>query len=537
MRGRAATLRGACLETDLAFADFTIDAADERVIGPNGPVKLGNKAFNVLLLLAREGGRLVTKDTLFSSVWDGTLVSESSLTSVVKELRRALGDESRTPRYIESVYGRGYRFIAPVEHVAHRAGTASRAGPSRALSAVQTKAPGGAPLVLVSSFHDEAVRDLHPHCAAQLREEVLSGLARIGEIQLVADDRADAALIGNGLARAYQLTATLLPDGAGVKVVARAKRLADGVIVWAETMSLSGGGTAGGVEKIVRRIVGATLPAVDEDVLAGLPLDAGDFYDRYLVAKRRSFTALDHSEARAAASALEDLIAERPDFGLAYPPLVRLYNTDFGYTSFGSTGPEERDHALRLMKNGLAADRSNAHAHSVLAFCYLWHGERALARKCMKQALALNPYNHVRVQEAATAWTYLGDLEGARELMERAAELNPNGDENACEDWGRLHLVAGDYDAAREALTQIAQGSIWSELYLSACELALGRAEGLDRLRQWHDRVAQSWHSGEAPGREEVTEWIHRHHPFPEDKAQNVMAPVADGLARLERRE
>jgi hypothetical protein len=47
-------------------------------------------------------------------VWDGTIVSESALTSVVKELRRALGDDARAPRYIESVYGRGYRLLSHV---------------------------------------------------------------------------------------------------------------------------------------------------------------------------------------------------------------------------------------------------------------------------------------------------------------------------------------------------------------------------------------------------------------------------------------
>jgi DNA-binding winged helix-turn-helix (wHTH) protein len=524
------------LDTNLVFGDFTIDTADERVIGPGGPLKLGNKAFNVLLLLAREGGRLVTKDTLFSSVWDGTIVSESSLTSVVKELRRALGDESRTPRYIESVYGRGYRFIAPVENVdggARSAAAAPRAAPGRPQHS--GPAPGGGPpLVLVSSFHDESVRAQHPHCGPELREEVLSGLARIGDIQLVADDRPDAGLTSQGLPRAYQLTATLLPDGPGVKVIARAKRLADGLIVWAETMSLSDDGTAGGVEKIVRRIVGATLPAVDEDVLAGLSQESEGFYDRYLVAKRCSFSARNYAEARSAADALETLIAERPDFGPAYPPLVRLYNTDFGYTAFGSTGPRERAHALKLMKNGLVADRSNAHAHSVLGFCHLWQGERSLARKYIKQALALNPYNHVRVQEAATAWTYLGDIEGAKELMERAAELNPNGDDNFYEDWGRLRLVAGEYRQAHDALDEVAYGSIWADLYVAACELALGTGDGLSTLRRWHSEVSRNWHSGVAPSREELTEWIRRHHPLPDEKAGYFMTPIEEGLAELE---
>ena len=96
------------------FAQFALDSADERLIGPAGPVRIGNKAYRVLWALVGLDGRLLTKEELFETVWDGTVVSESALTSVIKELRRALGDDPKAPRFIESVYGRGYRFLAPV---------------------------------------------------------------------------------------------------------------------------------------------------------------------------------------------------------------------------------------------------------------------------------------------------------------------------------------------------------------------------------------------------------------------------------------
>lgn len=106
-----------------SFEDFTLDRGDERLLGPDGPVHLGNKAFRVLEALVDAGGQLLTKDALFENVWKGTIVSDSALTSVIKELRRALGDESRQPRFIESVYGRGYRFIGdPQAMVAVRSG-------------------------------------------------------------------------------------------------------------------------------------------------------------------------------------------------------------------------------------------------------------------------------------------------------------------------------------------------------------------------------------------------------------------------------
>lgn len=102
-------------EQRVNFDRFALDRDDERLLGPGGPVHIGNKAYRVLDALIAAEGRLLTKDALFETVWDGTIVSESALTSVIKELRRALGDETKQPRFIESVYGRGYRFVAALD--------------------------------------------------------------------------------------------------------------------------------------------------------------------------------------------------------------------------------------------------------------------------------------------------------------------------------------------------------------------------------------------------------------------------------------
>ena len=119
------------------FEDFTLDRGDERLLGPDGPVHLGNKAFRVLQALVDAGGQLLTKDALFETVWQGTIVSDSALTSVIKELRRALGDETRQPRFIESVYGRGYRFIADPQPVG-----ATRTHPEASLAIGNLPHPG-----------------------------------------------------------------------------------------------------------------------------------------------------------------------------------------------------------------------------------------------------------------------------------------------------------------------------------------------------------------------------------------------------------
>jgi DNA-binding winged helix-turn-helix (wHTH) protein len=101
-----------------SFGDFVLDTVDGRLLGPHGSIHLGRKAFQVLEMLVAHAGQLVAKETLFEAVWTGLHVSDSVLTVAIKELRKALGDKARDPRFIESVYGRGYRFVAPVSMLA-----------------------------------------------------------------------------------------------------------------------------------------------------------------------------------------------------------------------------------------------------------------------------------------------------------------------------------------------------------------------------------------------------------------------------------
>ena len=521
--------------TDLAFGDYVIDRSDERVIGPGGPLKIGHKAYCVLVALAEQDGKLLTKDALFSSVWDGTIVSELSLTSAIRELRRALGDELRTPRYIESVYGRGYRMIEPV-----RAMVANAPRPV-ALVRAEVAAPtmpdeGRPPVILVSAFHDEAVRAGHPYLASELREEVLSGLSRFREIQLVADDRPEEELGSSRRSdRGYQLTATLLPDGEDIKIIYRAKHLADGRVVWAENLSLAGSGTAGGVHQIVRRIIGAALPAVGEDVILGLPPDTDVHFDAYLVAKRRSVMARDFTEARSAADALEALIARRPDFALAYPPLVRLYNTDFGYTGLGSSGDAERSRALELAKAGLAADRGLVHSHTVLGFCYLRNGQRDRARECLETALTLNPYSSARVNEVATGLMWLGEFERARELYEFSLYLQPYADDPFYEDLSQLCLLQ---NKPEEALVQVGKMSaqrLWSSLYEALAEQMVGgMPPSGPKLPAWRDWVAKRWHDGRRPTQDALEDWILLHHPLADEPRAEFRRLVRQSFAAVD---
>ncbi len=97
------------------FEGFELDPGDRRLSRDGAPVELSARYLDALLLMAREQGRLVTKDRFHEEVWRGIPVTDEALTQCIATLRRQLGDEAGRPRFIETVPKHGYRFIAPVE--------------------------------------------------------------------------------------------------------------------------------------------------------------------------------------------------------------------------------------------------------------------------------------------------------------------------------------------------------------------------------------------------------------------------------------
>ena len=151
----------------LHFDGFELDEEDARLTRAGEPVPLGPKPFAVLCTLARSPSRLVTKNALLDAVWGHRFVTDSVLKSAISEVRSALGDDPKQPRYIETASRRGYRFIAaPVDVSSHSAAPVEHNG-----------AGGGGHLAVAALTAlcrgDAAVADLIRAVAASLESERL----------------------------------------------------------------------------------------------------------------------------------------------------------------------------------------------------------------------------------------------------------------------------------------------------------------------------------------------------------------------------
>jgi DNA-binding winged helix-turn-helix (wHTH) protein len=100
--------------TAMSFGPFHILPSQRLLLEGDQPLRLGSRAFDILVALVERAGELVSKDELRNLVWPGTFVEDGNLKVQVSALRRTLRDGEDGNRYITTVAGRGYWFVAPV---------------------------------------------------------------------------------------------------------------------------------------------------------------------------------------------------------------------------------------------------------------------------------------------------------------------------------------------------------------------------------------------------------------------------------------
>ena len=201
----------------LQFGTVTL-IPDERLLLKDGhPVSLTPKAFDLLVFLVTNPGRLLTKEQLLDAVWPGTIVEESNLAYHVFAIRKAFGEDSDAGRYIETVPKSGYRFVAPVVRVVpDDVKPADQSGPPSASPAarIKTSRPwlglgAGVALVAVTLAGFAAVHEPGPRVTPlEFQEPVTGRLAETGMFSISPDGNqfVFAAEGPDGVLRLYRRT-------------------------------------------------------------------------------------------------------------------------------------------------------------------------------------------------------------------------------------------------------------------------------------------------------------------------------------------
>lgn len=292
---------------------------------------------DLLVLLATSGGRVVSKREIIDAVWQGRLIAEASLTRTMADLRRALDDEARCPRYIETIPKRGYRLVTVVL-LEEEAGATGEA-----LTTVPVPVPGGsrgehqamparglAPSLAVLPFTDFGPGEPNRTFSDGLTEEVINVLTRIPRLRVMARTSSfaaaaiggDLAEIGRRLGVSHVLEGSVRRSDGRVRVTAQLICLSDSCHVWSERYDRP----LSDVFAIQDDIAGAIANRLELSLEAQARREQPDIaaYTAYLEARHHFFNGtLDGLER--SRHCLERALALDPSYAAAHDALPETY--------------------------------------------------------------------------------------------------------------------------------------------------------------------------------------------------------------------
>lgn len=439
------------------FGGYCLDSQTRELRAGDGSLlPLSAKAFDTLSCLIEHRQRVVGKDELLAAIWPGRVVEENNLTQAVSALRRALGSEHR---YIVTVPGRGYRFVADVEDTDDLSATAAAAPVAAgrwrtiavatsllmlgvlAVTVWQLRKPS-LPPVTAPSQQTLAVlpfRSLSPGPRDELLElglaETLitriSGstslrVRSLSSSQRFAGAKQDPLDAGRQLGATYVVEGTTQRDGGRVRVNARLLAVRDGSALWSGTFDeridrafTLQDGIATAVSTALELKIGA-VPARGRSPCDGANAEA---YRAYLTG-RYQLTRPSAARMHQALGAFRKAIDLDPTCARAYAGMASAYRT------LSVTGDEDPQLMFPLakaaVKQALAIDPDLAEAHASQGFIgFLYDWDWAAAEASFKRAIELNP----SLAEAHMAYAHLlsntGRRDEAVQQARQAVALDP----------------------------------------------------------------------------------------------------------------
>ena len=225
-------------DTSYRFAGFTLVPSQRQLLKGAVEVALRPKSFHTLVCLVERRGEVVTKDELLNLVWPDVNVSEEVLTHCIAEVRGALSDDSRHPRFVKTISRHGYKFIADTSRV-------GAADPGAARPAPPTGGDASAPpasAIVVLPFANISDDPGNEYLCDGLAEELINALTKVGGLQVVAHSSSfsfkgrdvDAREIGRQLQAGTILEGSVRKTGDRLRVSAQLIDAARGYHLWSE---------------------------------------------------------------------------------------------------------------------------------------------------------------------------------------------------------------------------------------------------------------------------------------------------------------
>lgn len=457
-------------ETPFCVADWYVDPAAGRISRQGAEIKLEPKVMSVLVYLAQHSGKVVSREKLEASVWEGVVVGYDALASTIIKLRKAFGDSSRNPEIIETVSKKGYRLIAAVSHDKQAEPHRPRAGHgyrspntfrnafiyvSFALLCVlalyvlldQIRITSDETLnpvpdqqtdkisIVVLPFTNRSVDESQDYFSDGMTDDLISDLSVYSGLRVIARRTAyiykqrntDIQTIARELGVNYVLDGDVRRDGNKVRMNVQLINAKSGVNIWAQRFDRQIEDIFKVQDDIRTNIINAlsvTLTKEERNRTQRRYTNSFEAYDLFLQGQSSLVSRASANDNKRAQQFMEKAIEFDPDFSRAHAALALIYADAFRFD--WSDDPEQtRQLALKTGKRAIELDDHSPQAHWILGYIYLFLFEHhAKAIELGQRATKLAPYDNDALTLLAVTYAFGDDPAKAKLIIQRLIKEN-----------------------------------------------------------------------------------------------------------------
>jgi TolB-like protein len=459
------------LNLPFTFEDYVLDQERRELTQRGQVVAVGPQVFDLLLLFVNNPDRVVSKDELLQAVWSGRIVSESTITSHINAVRKAIGDTGEEQRLVRTVARKGYRFVGQINGA--MAGEARQPDSDERSTVAAQQTPSSTlalpdkPSITVLPFQNLSGDPEQEYFADGVVEDIIAALSRIRWLFVIARNSSftykgqavDAQGVGQELGVRYVLEGSVRKCGNRLRITGQLIDATSGTHIWAERFE----GLLDDIfelqDQITESVVGAIAPQLERAEIERAkrkPTENLDAYDYYL----RAMAKL-HSGSR-----------------------------------------EAIEQALPMFYQAIELDGEFASAYGMAAWCHFWRklngwmtdrpAEIAEGIRLARLAVTLGRDDAVALTRGGHALAHLaGEVDAGIALLDRARLLNPN----LAPAWflgGILRALHGETDAAIENLNHAVRLSpLDPEMFRMQVGMALAHyfAGHFDAAADWAEKA------------------------------------------------
>ncbi len=423
----------------VAFDECELDTGLFELRRNGKPCKVEPQVFDLLRFLVQNRDRVVSKEEIVQEIWDGRIVTEATISTCMKGVRQAIGDDGRMQRLIRTVHGRGFRFIGEIANDAAAETVVPLpepvtppAAPQAEPPKAQSKAKRARPVIAVLPF-DNLSGGLDEYFADGLTEDIITNLARFRELLVVGrtstfrykGQRMDLTKVCAELGAGYVVEGSVRRAGGRIRVTVQLIDGESGLHIWAEAYDRDMEDLFE-VQDEVTRTIAARLGVSVQDVALQLALKKSpaelDSYDCVLKARRYPYAlnSKAHAEARELLERALELDSDNAD---AAAFLSNIYLAEHRLDENPKGDSVARAEAMAV--KAISLDPQHAYARCWLAIIHFFRKEIDAFQSEAERALQLNPNDPDVLAYVGLYRVCLGEFEPGIALSRRAQELNP----------------------------------------------------------------------------------------------------------------